>query len=102
MPEVLTMPDYCLVALAKSGELLATLSQLIEFLELWHSVSKYVDEIFLYLQSNYPPLEAKPDLSLCLLSRAKRKTNLQSLQLSKKQKNIDDPIIAHNAHMTAL
>lgn len=53
----LIMPDNCLVALAKSSGLLATFTQLIEFLKPWHSVSKYADEIFLCLETNRLPLE---------------------------------------------
>lgn len=98
MPEGLTMPDCCLVALAKSRELLATPGQLIEFLEPWHSVFKYVDKIFLCLEFNRPPLEVKTNLPLS--SRVKRKTNLQALRASKKLKNMDDPIIAQDTQMT--
>lgn len=45
MPESLIMPDYCLVALAKSERLL-NLIELIEFLEPWHDISKHTQEIF--------------------------------------------------------
>lgn len=102
MPEGLTMPDNCLVALAKSGGLLATLTQLIKFLEPWHGVSKYADEIFLCLETNCPPLEPKIELPFQLPSKAQRKANLQALCASKKLKNMDDPIIAQDAQMTAL
>lgn len=51
------MPNNCLVALAKSSGLLATFTQLIEFLELWHGVFKYANKIFLYLKINRLLLE---------------------------------------------
>lgn len=62
MPKGLIMPNDCLIALAKSDGLLATLSQLIKFLEPWHGVSKYVDKMFLCLQTNRSPLEPETEL----------------------------------------
>lgn len=77
MFEGLIMPDDWLVAVAKSGRLLTTSGQLLDFLEPWHSVAKYVDEIFLCLQTNRPLLEAiETDLLFRLLSKAQKKVNL--------------------------
>lgn len=101
MPEGLIMPDDCLVALAKSGGLLATLIQLIKFLEPWHGVSKYADEIFLCLETNRLPLELETESPFQLPSKAQKKANLQVLRASKKLKNMDDPIVAQDAQMTA-
>lgn len=102
MLEGLIMPDNCLVALAKSGGLLATFTQLIKFLEPWHGVSKYADEIFLYLETNRLLLEPKTELPCQLPSKAQRKANLQTLHTSKKLKNMDDSIVAQDIQMTAL
>lgn len=96
------MPDNCLVALAKSGRLLATLTQLIKFLEPWHGVSKYADKIFLCLEINCLPLELKTELPFHLLSKAQKKANLQAFCAFKKLKNMDNSIVAQNAQMTAL
>ena len=67
------MPDICLVALAKSGGLLATHTQLIKFLEPWHGISKYADKIFLYLETNRLLSEPEAKLSFQLLSKAQKK-----------------------------
>ena len=45
------MPDYCLITLAKSEELW-NLIELIKFLKPWYNISKYVQEIFQYLEKN--------------------------------------------------
>lgn len=66
MPESLIMPDCCLASLAKSGGLLQDLSQLVDFLEPWHGISKYAETILQCLQKNSIPLnpEAEPDETL--------------------------------------
>lgn len=74
MPESLVMPDCCLVTLVKSEGLL-NITELIEFLEPWHGVSKHAQKIFHCLEKNSPPpnLEAPvPNL----LSKAERKAAL--------------------------
>lgn len=93
MPESLIMPDNYLVALAISDKLLATVNQLIEYLEPQYSVSKYIDYLFFCLQTNCPSLVEKPEtnLSRWLLYRAQRKANFQALCISKNMKNIDNP-----------
>ena len=52
--ESLVMLNCCLVALVKSEGLL-NITELIEFLEPWHGVSKHTQEIFHYLEKNRPP-----------------------------------------------
>ena len=88
------MPDNCLVALAKSGGLLATLTQLIKFLKPWHGVFKYVNKIFLCLKINRFSLESETKLPFQLPSKAQKKANFQAFCTSKKLENMDDLIIA--------
>ena len=89
MPESLVLPNCCLVALAKS-EGLSNLTELIKFLEPWHSVFKHAQEIFNCLEKNCPPLDSNaepPEANLS--SKAKQKLALQALQASKKKTTED-------------
>lgn len=69
MSKSLIMPDGCLIVLAKLKELL-NLIELIKFLEPWHNVSKYTQEIFQFLKKNCLPLVLKA-LIFNFLSKAK-------------------------------
>lgn len=67
------MPNCFLASLAKAKRILK-LKDLVEFLEPWHGVNKYANEIFQYLKMNCPSsntniADAKPLLQL--LSKAK-------------------------------
>lgn len=66
MLESLIMPDCYLALLAKSGGLLQDLSQLVDFLQPWHSISKYAEAILQCLRKNSISLnlEAEPDETL--------------------------------------
>ena len=100
MPESLIMPDCCLVALAKSERLL-NLTELIEFLEPWHGVSKHAQEIFQCLEKNRPPPIPEAPVPN-LPSKAERKATLQALRASKRLKNMDNPLITKEAQIVAL
>ena len=68
--------ECCLVALVKSEGLL-NITELIEFLEPWHDISKYAQEIFYCLEKNC--LHLNPEASVPnLLSKAKQKATLQT------------------------
>lgn len=99
MPNSFIRPDCCLVALAKLEESL-NLDQLIDFLELWHRVAKHAKKILVYLQKN--SFLSNNNLDLVFLSKIKRKAFFQALRHSKKQKNIDDPLVAKKAQMVSL
>lgn len=94
------MSDCYLIALIKSEGLL-NITELIEFLEPWHGVSKYVQEIFHCLEKNRSP--PNPEVSVSNLpSKIARKAALQALQASKKLKLMDDSLIAKEAQIVAL
>lgn len=95
------MLDSCLAAVAKSRGLL-NLDKLIEFLEPWYGIAKYAKDILVCLQKNSPPSDASHPDHLDLPSKAKQKATLQALRHSKKQKNMDDPLVAEEAQMISL
>ena len=101
MSESLFMPDACLIALAKSGEIL-DLGQLIEFLKPWYGVTKYADDILLCLQKNSAPASGLDLLPSEIPSKAQRKAMLKVLWNSKKLKYMDNPLVAEEARITAL
>ena len=74
MFESLVMPDYCLIPPVKSRRLL-NLTELIEFLEPWHGVSKHVKENIQCLKKNRPSLNSdvnpNVDSATDLFSKAK-------------------------------
>lgn len=103
MPKGLIIFDNYLVTITKSGRLLATLGQLCEFLEFWHSVSKYVNEIFLCLQTNRLSLKkSKTNLLFCLLSRTQRKNQLLSFLHIQEDEKYRQSNVSQNAQMTTL
>lgn len=53
MSNNLIIYDKFLVALAKSGGLFPNLSQLLEYLLLWHGISKYINKVLFCLQINH-------------------------------------------------
>lgn len=69
MSDSLLMPEACLAALAKSGGLLNTWVQLVDFLKPWCGVVKHADDILLCLQKN-SPLPPGLDASLDISSKA--------------------------------
>lgn len=79
IPESLVLPDYCLITLAKSKGL-SNLTELIKFLASWYSISKYIQEIFHYLEKNCLSLNsnAKPPKAN-LPSKTKQKLTFQIL-----------------------
>lgn len=99
MPKGYVMPDCCLLTLAKLRELF-NLDILIEFPEPWHGVDKYTKEILICLQKNSPLFDNNPHFDL--LFKAEQKATLQTFRNSKKQKNMDDPLIAEKAQMVSL
>lgn len=100
MLESLVMPNCCLVALVKSEGLL-NITELIEFLELWHGVSKHAQETFHCLEKNRPPPNPEAPIPN-LPSKAERKAALQALRAFKKLKLMDNPLIAKEAQIVAL
>ena len=102
MLKSLVIPDSCLATVAKSGGSL-NLDELIEFLKPWHGVAKHVKDILLYLQKNSPPSNANPHLDhLNLPSKVKQKAILQALCHFKKQKIMDNSLVAEKAQMVLL
>lgn len=100
MPDNLIMPDDCLLALAKMGGSLDH-DQLVDFLKPWYGISKHAAGILLVLQKNRPYLDTEtPPFELP--PRSERKSALIALRMSKKRKNMDDPILAEEARMTEL
>lgn len=92
MPKSLVLSNCCLVPLVKSKGLL-NLMELIKFLESWHNISKYIQEIFHCLEKNCPPLNFNTKFPVTyFLSKAKQKLALQIFQVSKK--NITDNPLA--------
>lgn len=101
MPENLVLPDCCLVALAKS-EKLSNLTELIKFLEPWHSISKHAQKIFHCLEKNCPPLNSNAEPPKAnLLSKTEQKLALQALRALKK-KTTQDLLAAKEAQIVAL
>lgn len=99
MLESLVILDCCLIALTKSRKLF-NFDILIEFFEPWHRVDKYTKEIFICLQKNSPLFDN--NLYLDLPFQTKQKATFQALYNSKKQKKIDDPLVAKKAQMISL
>ena len=101
MLKSLVLPYCCLVALAKS-EGLSNLTELIKFLEPWHSVSKHAQEIFHCLKKNCLPLDSNAEPPKANFpSKAAQKLALQALRVSKK-KTTEDPLAAKEAQIVAL
>lgn len=101
MPESLVLPDCCLVALATS-ERLSNLTKLIKFLEPWHGVSKYTQEIFYCLEKNHSLLDSSAEHPKANFpSKAEQKLVLQAFRASKK-KTTEDPLVAKEAQIVAL
>lgn len=66
MPDSLVMSDDCLLALAKSGELLQDQASLLDFLKPWYGMAKHAEEILVCIQktrshSEYPELPSKAE-----------------------------------------
>ncbi len=101
MPKSLIMSDCCLASLAKSGGIFK-FEDLLEFLDPWHSIDKHANKIFKCLEMNRPPLDIDAKPLLQSPSKAERKNVLQTLQTSKKLKNMDNLVIAENVRMTGL
>ena len=101
MSNSLLMPDACLAALVKSGGLLNSWVQLVNFLKPWCAVANHADGILTCLQKN-SPLSPVLDVSLDLSSKAKRKAMVKALRTSKKLKYMDDSKIAEKACLTIL
>lgn len=100
MPDNLIMPDDYLLALAKSGSFLDQ-DQLVNFLKPWYGISKHTAELLIVFQKNRPYLDTQtPPFELLL--RSEKKSALIAFRMSKKLKNLDNPILAEEARMTAL
>ena len=95
------MPDCCLASLAKVRETLK-LKDLVEFFEPWHAVDKHANDIFQCLEINRPPLDTDIEPLFQLPSLAERKNALQTIQTSKKLKDMDDLVIAKDIQITDL
>lgn len=74
------MPNYCLTSLAKFEGLLQDLSQLIDFFQSWHGISKYAEIILQCLWKNSILLKSEAELDKTLLFQAKQKAAFQDVE----------------------
>lgn len=95
MPHSLIMSDNCLLAIAKSADLLMDEESLIQFLVPWYGVEKHHLPISACLQSTIPSNDHAT-------SKIKQKAALKAARASKKVKYLDDPVAAEAARITAL
>lgn len=88
------MPNSCLATMSKSEKSLNS-DKLIEVFEPWHGVVKYAKDILSYFSKISPSSDTNSHFDhLDFSFKTKQKDTLQALHYSKKQQNMDDPLIA--------
>ena len=91
------MDDTYLTALAKNRKLLWDLLTIIEFLKPWYGMTGFAEKILVYIQKNSSFMDLS-DLS----TKAKRKSMLAAVHISKKLKGLDDSLLAKDSCITAI